>query len=166
MTASSEDFRAGMARVAAAVNIITTDGPAGKTGFTATAMCSITDTPPTLLVCFNRSSERNVYFKENRILCVNTLSANQETLAGVFAGATKCTPLERFEHGHWSTLATGAPVLTEALASFDCRITEIQEIGTHSLFFCEVEAVRLGGEGQGLGYLSRAFHRIGAALAE
>lgn len=165
MTATRDEFRAGMARVAAAVNIITTDGPAGKTGFTATAMCSITDTPPTLLVCFNRSSERNLFFKQNQILCVNTLSADQEELASVFAGATKCTPLERFEHGHWGTLETGAPVLAEALASFDCRIAEIQEVGTHSLFFCEVEAVQLGGEGQGLGYLSRAFHRVGAALA-
>ncbi|WP_252405960.1 flavin reductase, partial [Escherichia coli] len=47
----SGDFRAGMARLGAAVNIITTDGPGGRAGFTASAVCSVTDTPPTLLVC-------------------------------------------------------------------------------------------------------------------
>lgn len=49
-------FRDAMAHVGAAVNIITTDGPAGRAGFTASAVCSVTDTPPTLLVCLNRSA--------------------------------------------------------------------------------------------------------------
>jgi Conserved protein/domain typically associated with flavoprotein oxygenases, DIM6/NTAB family len=41
-------FRNAMARLGSAVNIITTDGPAGRAGFTASAVCSVTDTPPTL----------------------------------------------------------------------------------------------------------------------
>ena len=49
-------FRNAMACLGAAVNIITTDGPAGRAGFTASAVCSVTDTPPTLLVCLNRSA--------------------------------------------------------------------------------------------------------------
>ncbi len=34
-------FRDAMAHVGAAVNIITTDGPAGRAGFTASAVCSV-----------------------------------------------------------------------------------------------------------------------------
>ena len=49
-------FRDGMALLAGAVNVITTDGPHGRAGFTATAVCSVTDQPPTLLVCMNRGS--------------------------------------------------------------------------------------------------------------
>lgn len=41
-----QDFRDAMARLGSAVNIITTDGPAGRAGFTASAVCSVTDTPP------------------------------------------------------------------------------------------------------------------------
>ncbi len=44
-------FRDAMSSLAAAVNVITTDGPHGRAGFTATAVCSVTDQPPTLLVC-------------------------------------------------------------------------------------------------------------------
>lgn len=46
-----QTFRDAMSCMGAAVNIITTDGPAGRAGFTASAVCSVTDTPPTLLVC-------------------------------------------------------------------------------------------------------------------
>ena len=44
-------FRGAMAKLAAAVNVITTDGQHGRAGFTATAVCSVTDQPPMLLVC-------------------------------------------------------------------------------------------------------------------
>ena len=54
MTVTRQDFRDAMARLGAAVNIITTGGPAGRGGFTASAVCSVTDEPPTLLVCMNR----------------------------------------------------------------------------------------------------------------
>lgn len=54
--ADKQSFRDAMAQVGAAVNIITTDGPAGRAGFTASAVCSVTDEPPTLLVCLNRSA--------------------------------------------------------------------------------------------------------------
>ncbi len=53
-----EHYRDAMARLGAAVSIVTTDGPAGRAGFTASAVCSVTDDPPTLLVCMNRSHLR------------------------------------------------------------------------------------------------------------
>jgi flavin reductase len=46
-------FREAMSRLGAAVHVITTDGHAGKTGFTATAVVLVSDAPPTLLVCLN-----------------------------------------------------------------------------------------------------------------
>jgi flavin reductase (NADH) len=49
-------FRNAMASLGAAVNVITTDGSRGRCGITASAVCSVTDTPPTMLVCINQSS--------------------------------------------------------------------------------------------------------------
>jgi flavin reductase len=55
MPVERKEFRDAMARLCAAVNIITTDGPAGRAGFTASAMCSVTDTPADrMLVCMNQ----------------------------------------------------------------------------------------------------------------
>ena len=57
MAVEKQAYREAMARLGAAVNVITTDGPGGRAGFTASAVCSVTDTPPTLLVCANRTNE-------------------------------------------------------------------------------------------------------------
>jgi flavin reductase len=153
-------YREAMALVGAAVNVITTDGPGGRRGFTASAVCSVTDTPPTLLVCLNRNSDSNAALKENKVLCVNTLTAAQQYLSPVFAGMTTDDYDERFAAAGWSVLETGVPVLDEALVSFDCRVSQVTEIGTHSVFFCEVLAVRTIEIGEGLIYFSRGYHPI------
>src|SRR4051794_17433238 len=46
-------FRDGMSRVAASVHVVTTAGPAGRAGFTATAVAPVTDSPASLLVCID-----------------------------------------------------------------------------------------------------------------
>src|ERR1700749_4923392 len=115
---TKDGYREGMARLGAGVNVVTTEGRAGRGGFTASAVCSVTDDPPTLIVCVNLASLQNEIIRTNRTLCVNTLDVAPTEIASLFS--TRELPIERrFATGHWSTLATGAPVLEEALAAFD-----------------------------------------------
>ena len=86
MAVEKQAYREAMARLGAAVNVITTDGPGGRAGFTASAVCSVTDTPPTLLVCANRTNDSYPAMKANAVLCVNTLASAHEELSPVFAG--------------------------------------------------------------------------------
>jgi flavin reductase len=143
------------------VNVITSNGPAGRHGFTASAVCSVTDDPPTLLVCQNRASTSNAAFKANRVLCVNTLTSGMQELSSVFAGLTDVDMDGRFAAAAWSMLATGAPVLQGATVSFDCRISQVVEVGTHSVLFCEVVAVQSGSVHDGLIYFGRGYHPVG-----
>jgi flavin reductase len=160
-----DDYREGMARLAAAVNVVTTDGPAGRGSFTASAVCSVTDDPPTLIVCVNLASRQNEIIRANRALCVNTLAVDQAEIAAL--GSTKELPIEqRFAVGQWSTLATGSPVLEGAVASFDCRVVERLERGTHSVIFCEVQAVRTTPGVEPLLYSDRRYRRVGPALSQ
>jgi flavin reductase len=161
--ADKQRFREAMSRVGAAVNIITTTGPEGDGGLTASAVCSVTDDPPTLLVCLNRTAKLNATFKENMILCVNVLAPEHEELSPVFASVGEIPMAERFAMATWRRLATGAPALDSAAACFDCTIDQITEVGTHSVFFCEVEAIAAGATDQGLIYFGRTYHRIGHA---
>jgi flavin reductase len=94
------------------------------------------------------------------VLCVNTLAAAQEHLSPVFAGMTDCDMNGRFAAGAWGALVTGAPVLQDALVSFDCRITQVLEVGTHSVLFCEVEAIAAGKDHEGLIYFGRRYHPV------
>ena len=153
-------FRNAMAHMSAAVNIITTDGAAGRCGITATAVCSVTDTPPTLLVCINRNSALNARFKANGRLCVNVLAASQEETARHFAGMTGVAMDERFALDPWQPGIDGLPVLEGALANLQGRIVEVQEIGTHSVLLVELDDIRVREEGDSLVYFSRAFRVV------
>ena len=57
-------------------------------------------------------------------------------------------------------MATGAQVLTSAVAAFDCRVSEIKAVGSHNVIFGVVEAVRLGQPGPALVYHERAYKRV------
>ena len=74
-------FREAMARLGAAVHVVTSAGPAGRTGFTATAVCSVSDQPAMLLVCLNRKSRGGPILRENKVFCINTLGADGEPVA-------------------------------------------------------------------------------------
>ncbi|NHN87085.1 flavin reductase [Acetobacter conturbans] len=147
-----------MARLGAAVTVVTTGTLENPTGFTASAVCSVTDDPPTILVCLKRASRVRSAFQEGAPMCVNVLASSQQHLSDRFAGPLE--NLERFAAGHWTTLATGAPVLEEAISSLDCQIDRIVEVGTHSVLFGQVRAVRLGGAVPALVYFNRAYHHL------
>lgn len=158
-------FREAMARLAAAVNIITSDGPAGLCGSTASAVCSVSDEPPILLVCINRASRNNRILKSNQRLCINVLRADQQALALEFSRAGSDAQA-RFSSGDWShtdadlTSEKTLPALTDALVSLDCSITDSTEIGTHTVFYCTVNGARFGTQGNALVYFGRDFHAI------
>jgi flavin reductase len=155
------DFRNAMSLLTGAVNVVTTIGASGRYGFTASAVCSVTDTPPTLLVCMNKTSNSHAHFIENRILTVNVLGAHHQPISSAFS--SKMNSEERFTHGVWTKLKTGAPVLEDSLVSFDCQIEQIQEVGTHNIFICRIVAIQQTQQHQGLVYFNRAYHNVGQA---
>lgn len=157
-----QSYRDAMARLGAAVSIVTTDGPAGRAGFTASAVCSVTDDPPTLLICLNRGASVYPAFLANGVLCVNVLAAGQQQVSDLFGGRTPMS--ERFAGARWDTGAGGAPVLQGAAVSFDCRIAQVTGVGTHDVLFCEVQAIAGGAAApEALIYFDRRYHALGAA---
>jgi flavin reductase len=153
-------FREAMSRLGAAVNIVTTDGPAGRHGLTVSAVCSVTDEPPTLLVCVNQSAASHDVIRQNGALCVNVLGAHQEALSNAF-GRRGMDVAERYAAGEWRMLSSGAPVLVDAAVNLDCRISRVEQIGTHSVFFCSVVDIAVAAEPHGLIYFNRLYHPLG-----
>lgn len=164
ITPIQQQFRNSMAKLAAGVNIVTTNGVAGKCGITATAVCSVTDTPPMIIVCINKNSEMNPVFRTNKRLCVNILSAEQLELAKHFAGFKGSCMDERFEWNVWHETKDLAepPSLKGALANLTGAIVDICDIGTHSIFWVELEEMQINEEQEhALVYFSRQFHIVG-----
>jgi flavin reductase len=153
-------FREAMSRLGAAVHVITTDGASGKTGFTATAVCSVSDAPPTVLVCLNRGATSMPSMRGNGVFCVNTLRAGDELIADTFAGRTKVAREARFDTGQWATLSTGSPVLMSAVVALDCRVIEIKAVASHDIYFGMVEAIHQGPPGAALVYHDRLYKQL------
>ena len=136
---SSATFREAMSRLGAAVHVVTTAGPGGKAGATATAVCSVSDAPATLLMCLNRRSQTNPAVVENGVFCVNTLGEGGTEIADIFAGRTGVSGSDRFATGEWVTMLTGSPVLASAVIAFDCRIVEVRSVASHNVFIGAVD---------------------------
>lgn len=163
-TMTSDDtrrqFRDAMAYLPAAVNIITTDGPHGRCGITASAVCSVTDTPPTMLVCINQTSYVHDLLRQNRSVCINVLAAECQELARTFAGMTGCSMDERFEHCGWTAGSSAVPVLADAIARLEGRIVDSKAVGSHSVLFVRIDHISMREDGDGLIYFGRQFHRL------
>lgn len=153
-------FRGAMATLPAAVNIVTTAGPAGRCGITATAVCSVTDTPPSVLVCINSRSAMSPVFTTNGRMCINILNHGQEEMARHFAGMTELAMEQRFALDGWQEGVAGQPVLNRALASLEGRIAQIQTIGTHQVYLLEIDDIVQDAAGDGLIYFKRRFHPV------
>jgi flavin reductase (NADH) len=155
-----QQFRQAMAHLGAAVNVITTAGAHGRCGITASAVCSVTDAPPTLLVCLNRASAMHSVFDGNRHVCINVLPASLEGIARHFAGMTGLSMEERFQLPVWDEGDSGVPILRGALASLQGRIVEAKDVGSHAVMFVETTDIRLRSDGDSLIYFDRNFHRV------
>ncbi|MFT4091837.1 MAG: flavin reductase [Asticcacaulis sp.] len=135
-----DTFRSGMSRLGSSVSIITTRSGNERYGFTASTVCSVSDTPPTLLVCVNRAIACFPAFEKARFFCVNTLMPGQEDISNLFGG--RASAEDRFAHGDWREGITGAPVLTNASVSFECELTNAVDEATHRIFFGRVIGIR------------------------
>lgn len=150
-------YRDAMSHFAGAVHVVTTDGPAGRRGATVIAACSVSDRPPTVLVCLNRENPKNDLFRDNGVFALNTLAAGHENLANGFSGLTGMSQDERFAMAAWEPLSTGAPTLAGAIAVFDCELVDTKELATHRVYFGKVTGLRLGANLRPLLYHDRNY---------
>ncbi|GEO83208.1 monooxygenase [Ciceribacter naphthalenivorans] len=153
-------YREAMSRYAGHVQIVTTEHDGARRGVTITAACSVSDRPPSLLVCLNNGNPNNAVFFESGHFALNTLAAQHQALANAFAGFGGLPADDRFALAEWQTLVTGAPVLSDAIVSFDCRVTDSKVTASHTVLFGEVKAVHFGPREPALIYLDRGYHSL------
>lgn len=142
MQISKNEFCDALAQLASGVSIITTALDDDRRGITATAVCSVSAEPPTVLVCVNSATGTSKMIAEAGCFAVNFLDESQQSVSNVFAGATNTQGDERFEHGDWSTdNRQKVPLLKGALGQLECRVDRIVCSGTHDIYFGIIEGV-------------------------
>lgn len=158
--ALQKQFRESMARLGSSVCIVTTKGDAGLCGITVSAVCSVTDTPATVMVCINRKSAMNAIFKSNGHMGINVLGADQQHIAMQFAGKTDVSMAQRFESDDWHSSGR-LPRLVNAAATLNGDIIQSLDIGTHTIFFVTIARIYLNDNPSALVYFNRQFHGLG-----
>jgi flavin reductase (DIM6/NTAB) family NADH-FMN oxidoreductase RutF/DNA-binding transcriptional LysR family regulator len=154
-----ERFLQGMSCAAATVNVVTTDGAAGREGVTVSAMSAVSadGIAPTLLVCVHQKSPAAKTIIDNGCFCVNVLRDDQSYVSDTFAGRIKTADGGKFSCGSWATMTTGAPRFVDPLTAFDCTVKSSERVGTHHVFIGEVQEIFLATSGHPLIYAHRAY---------
>jgi len=145
-----------MSHAASTVSVVTTDGPGGRAGATVSAMSSVSADPPSLLVCVHHMSRTADAIRINENLCVNLLREDQTRVSDTFAGRN-ANDQDKFDCAEWITLKTGAPVLRDALVSFDCELKHHFQWGSHFIFIAEINDMGAEKQGHPLIYANRAY---------
>ena len=146
-----------MGHFATGVAVITTRDIDGKPyGLTANALCSVSLTPPLLLVCVDKGAESHPAFERSRLFAVNVLALGHEELSRRFAvsGGDKFVDVpHRFG-------TTGVPLLEDVLAVVECRVVAVHEAGDHTIYIGEVEHLEAS-EGDPLLFFRGQYRRLG-----
>jgi flavin reductase (DIM6/NTAB) family NADH-FMN oxidoreductase RutF len=151
------DFRHAMRHVPTGVTVVTTLKDGEPRGITVNAFASVSLEPPSLLICVNREARSYLFISSSRVFCVNVLAGNQRRLAEHFSGKVR---ERQFAEIGYAIEATGAPVLDDAIAHFDCAMTQEYHVGSHSIIVGRVLSCRARA-GSPLGYFNGGFHDFG-----
>ncbi|OOR99887.1 4-hydroxyphenylacetate 3-monooxygenase, reductase component [Haemophilus paracuniculus] len=155
----SQQFRDAMAHLCAAVSIVTSNGKAGKVGITVSSVCSVSDSPPTLLFCINQSSDLHDIIAQNRQVCVNVLSHEQEELAKHFACMLDSTMEQRFSWDIWQESEQGLPLLKGAISTLQGEIIDSHSVGSHTIFITRLTQIDTA-PNHSLVYFGRQFNQV------
>ena len=137
MAFERNELRRIMGHFATGITVVTTHGPDGKRyGLTMNAVCSLSLAPPLMLICVDKRAESHPAFQPARGFVINILDVSQEEISRRFAVSGG----EKFGGLACRDGVTGAPVLEDALAWIECRVTEVHDGGDHTIYIGEVEA--------------------------
>lgn len=165
MPASQDVFKRVMRRWTTGVTIVTTRRGDAIHGLTVSGFTGVSLDPPLVLVSVGHNQYSHTWLQESDCFAVNFLHADQVDLSDRFAGRAPQVA-DRFEGVAYRTQVTGAPILEDCLAWFDCHIVAMHTAGDHTLFIGEVVAGDVVLEAEPLTYYNGAYRRLSIQAAK
>ena len=151
------DYRHAMARYATGIAVVTTQHDGVRYGMTVNSFTSVSLDPVLTLFCCERDASLHGPLLRSGTWAVSVLSAAQQDVAAWFA--TRGRPgVDQFEgRSARPGAATGAPVLADPLAWFECRTWATYDGGDHTIVVGEVVNLGCGDDAPGLLYFRSAY---------
>ncbi|MCL4559358.1 MAG: flavin reductase family protein [Chloroflexi bacterium] len=157
--ADPESMRRAMRQWVAGVTVVTSRFGEVQHGMTVSSFTSISLTPPMILVSLERSTRTHGLISASGYFGVTILSGAQKQLSETFAGRIGSDE-DRFKDIETFNLLSPAPFLKRGLAFLDCRVVNVVEAGTSTVFFAEVMAAQSGEDFDPLAYTNRSYFTL------
>ncbi len=133
----ARDLRSALGQYATGVTVITTtDGAGVYHGLTANSFTSVSIDPPLVLWCPSKRSTSRPVFAASEYFVVNVLADAQHHLSRQFSVSGSA---EKFKGVETVEGLGGAPVLADAVATFECRRVAVHDAGDHDIHVGQVE---------------------------
>lgn len=157
--ADAINLKKAMRTLGGGVCIVTAGEGDLRSGATVTSATALSVDPPRMLVSLNRTSSTWPVVERFHHFAINVLGAEHQGLANRFAGIGGLKGAERYRSAEWTRLASGAPVLEDAVAALDCEVEEAIERHSHVIVIGRVLAIRIG-FGNSLLYQNGRYHSV------
>lgn len=146
---SEKEFRAALGQFATGITVVTAwAGEEPHIGFTVNSFNSVSMTPPLILFSVARTLRRFDLLSAADAYVVNVLTADQERISNQFAASDG----DKWAEVPWREGEGGAPVLADALATFECVPWAQYEGGDHVIFVGEVKRFEIRKNAGALAY--------------
>jgi flavin reductase (DIM6/NTAB) family NADH-FMN oxidoreductase RutF len=150
------EFRRALGHFAAGVTVVTTKLSDGQAvGITVTAFSSLSLDPPLALICIDKRARIHDRLQVGSAFAVNLLAQDQEFVSRRFASSEP----DQFREIGYRDGTTGAPLIAGAIATVECRITDLLPGGDHTIVIGTVEATSVA-EGKPLLYFRGGYGQL------
>lgn len=156
MNIEQTDFRRALGQFPSGVTVITTQQQGQFHGTTVSSFCSLSLKPPLVLVGIDLTATIHDLIIDSKVFAVNILAEHAETLSRHFARRVP----DKFTDIAYSLDLLGVPLLDDALARLECRLTAHYPGGDHSIFVGEVVSISLRPHERPLLYFRSKYDRL------
>jgi len=129
-------FRRVMSRFASGIAIITTCDGEQDYGMTVNAFCSVSLSPPLVLVCVDHQATMHDLLLQHPKLGISIMAAEHEAHCRRFADRSET---RRFEGVACRRGESAVMLLEDAMAHLECQLVHHCEAGDHTIFIAEVQ---------------------------
>ena len=157
MTIDARQLRDSLGRFATGVCVITTVDKSGSAiGMTANSFSSVSLEPALVLWSLQNGSDVYDAFATPRHFAINVLSLEQQSLSNQYARKGD----HKLDDEHYRLGRYGAPILRNALVSFECELDATHEGGDHLIIVGRVLDLQSRPTGQPLVFCSGGYREL------
>jgi len=152
----SDTYRRLLSRFASGIAIITARDGERDVGMTVSAFCSVSLSPPLVLVCVDHGASMHDLLLGHPKLGISIMACEHEAECRRFADKSET---QRFEGASFTRGESGVALLDDAMSCLECQLVHHCEAGDHTIFIAQVERGAMR-EGQPLLYYRGQFAQL------